>query len=213
MADDYAQTLMMLIQDYWWIGAIAILLIVILYFFKQQPKNQLKAVNRAEIERQLFINRMSFNDSPYKFMEVAGKKKYRIQKFQASEKDGVKVFEFVMKPLMLGIVPIGKPYGYIFKADHFEYDNAKPNTIMLKPGITTWSRLGVFFDNTFSKDNITFFSRDYSAQTDLENTLSMTYSAAQEQSVIDPNRAHATLDRHLEIERIKEERKKQQLGT
>ena len=213
MAEDYFKTIIDILSQYWWAIAIAVIVLIVLMLWKRQPKDTLKPVNRSEIERQLFIKRMEFNNTPYKTIDVWGKRKYRILKFQGSVKDDIKIFEFVLKPLLYGVLPYGKENGYVFRAEHFTFDTAEPETMYLKNGVTAWYRLGIFYDNSFSNDNITYFKRDFNAQTDWENLSSQYYASSQEASVVDPDRAHATLGAHLEIERIKEERKKQQLGS
>jgi hypothetical protein len=193
--------------------AAGVIVLIVLYFLKNRPKTGLKPINRNEIERENFIRRMEFNDTPYKWIEMNGKKKYRILKLQPSEKDTISVFEFVLKPVLYGLFAYGKSNAYVFNAANFKFYTAKQDTIFLNNGVTAWNYGGIFYDNSFSNDFISYFKRTYTALTDWENLSSQYYASSQEASVVDPDRAHATLGAHLEIERIKEERKKQQLGS
>lgn len=215
---DELENIIQIAQENWLIISLVIVGFIALYVWRNyKPKSQVKPVKRSEIERDQFLKRMSFNDTNFKNLWVNNKPKYRIRKFQASTyKDGqndIRVFELVMKPLKFGLLPIGKEEGYTVRAENLSEHDTKPNDLVLKLGSTFWYRQGVYMDNSFSKNLIAWFVREYSAQTDLENLSSVYYASAQEQSVIDPDRGHMTLSDHLEIEKIKEQKRKLQMGV
>lgn len=214
MADDYLQSIMSVLDQYGLYIAAGVIVLLVLYFLGKRPKSALKPVNRNEIERENFIRRMEFNDTPYKWIEVLGKKKYKVLKLQPSEKETDLIYELVLKPVLYGLFAYGKPNAYVFNVTNFKFYTNKPDTIFLNNGVTCWNYGGIFYDNSFTNDNIKYFKRSYNGQTDWEELSSSYYASSQEASVVsDPNRAHDTLGAHLEIERIKEERKKQQLGS
>ena len=214
MADMY-QDIGTLVSTYWYVFAILGGFIFVAYIlFKSSSSKTPKPVQRSVVERQNFLDRMKFNKSDtYKKIEVNGKYRYQIEKIQASTHEGEQVLEMVLKPLVFGLLAIGKEDGYVFKGVNFTYDTGKPSVLTMGLGVTAWKREGLYYDNTLNKKQIEYFSREYSAQTDMETLSSEYYAMGQENSVIDPTRAHATLSEHLNIERIKEERKKQQLGS
>lgn len=185
---------------------------VILRIISQQKSNKpLKPVERSEVERKKFLDRMSFNDSRFKWLKREGKKVFQIEKLQASTYKETKVFEMVLKRVYFNILPFGRSEGYVFKADSIEYDASDQKSLSLLRDVSAWLRLGIYIDNSFNANEIKFFNRDYAAQTDFEDLSSVYYATAQEQSVINPDRGHSTLTDHLEIEKIKEQRRKNQL--
>lgn len=196
---------------------VAIAIYAAIFIYKNyKTTDKIKPVKRSEIERDNFIKRMSFNDNTYKNLVVNGKPKYRIKKIQAStyevDKATIKIMEMVLQPLHFRFLPFGKVNGYVFNGDNVKRSETNQNNLDLKLGTTTWLQNGVFMDNSFPKEVITYFKRDYVAFTDFENLSSVYYASAQEQSVIEPNRGHATLSDHLEIENTKEQRRKMQMG-
>jgi hypothetical protein len=194
------------------LGIVILALVGIVIFFRPQKK-QLKPVKRSEIERKEFIRRMKLNDSPFETLRQNDKNKYRILKFQASTKAEMPVYELVVKTLIGGILPYGDEIPMILSKDSVDYDLAEPKFLVLKNGSTLWYRMGIFVDNRLGDELIKYFVREYTVQTDWEDLSSIYYAKSQEQAVIDAERAHKTLSDHLEIERIKEERKKLQLGA
>lgn len=213
-----------MIMRYWWallIGGGAVL-VYYLFIFNNKGKPALKAINRGEVERKNFIRRMGFNKSKFKLLLQDGTPRLWISHFQASEfktkdKDTPqKVFELIaQKPtFILGIrLPfMSRPEPYIFNADNIILDTARPTELNLRLGITLWEKLGVFYDNTLTETAIETFTRQFNAQTDYENISAEFYAAAQEESVINHDRAHMTLSDHLTLEQINAKKRTAELG-
>lgn len=225
------------LTSYWWIIPIAALAYLAYRWWKGAKEHPLKPVIRAEVERAAFLERMQQNvATDYDWFVQAGKRRLFISRFQASifpekkrefrkEQDGsqkivwtdtgkdIRTFEFVgKKPLLpqLGFF-FGRVEGFVVLADNCYIDPARPREIVFKSGKTMWKKTGIFYDNDMNPNMVEYFSRNFTAQTDYDNLLSEYYAASQEESVIDREHGHETLSDHLEIERIKEERRKKQL--
>lgn len=117
------------------------------------------------------------------------------------------------KPLPFGL-GLGKPEGYIFKKDNLSIDPAWPMDVVLTRGKTAWRGADwIFYDNDIPHQAAAAHVREFMAQTDLENYSADVYAIMQELSVVRPEFAHATLTDTLEIEKKREERRKQTLMT
>jgi hypothetical protein len=177
---------------------------------------------------------MDFNDSiKFKWLSIEnGKRFLAIEKFRPQlvevkeprpEGKNVKyetvrseqIFEMVVKKPIFRQVPIfiSKKMPLVLMASNVSVSTIRPDILNLKLGVTAWYDMGVFFDSSIPSSVQSDFVREFVAKTDFENLTSQYYATAQEQSVIEPNRGHQTLSDHLEIEKVKEERKKMLLGT
>jgi len=168
-----------------------------------------KPINRSEIERMKFIERMKHNPShSFKWLLNGNKRIGKITHYRTFQTNPshVLVAEIVVKPCMMWkiINPFAKSQAFMINMneDSVILDNDK--IVVHKYNYFDYY-FGVYYDLTIPTEHMKIIKNDNVIRTDLNELASVYYCKSQEQSTFDPIRAHqlALEEKKLEIELAK----------
>ena len=230
------------IQD--WIGshwtyiAIAGLLGYFIYTFFFKDKKHWKQVNRAEVERKNFINRMKNNYSSYNYLYRGPKLIGRVDKMrmtivpefddkgnplisknikpeEAKEKS---VMEMVITPIFLSLGPVKIPALWEKKMCIMSGINSMTRDTVLKElivleTVTYDYYLGIYYDRDYKEKIVPYIVADSQFRTDWDKMSEVYYGKSQEQATFDPDRALEVHKKQIELEIAKEQRAKAITGN
>ena len=199
------------------------------YFLKISSKPRLKPVDRSEIERMKFIERLKVNDSNYKTLWRGNKKFAKILKMSAleipvfesikkkkdpkkEEKRGkpqyeivqtgtAKIIQLVVKPFMFKFLPITNPFSKDM-AIQLKIDDLifDQDSIIMPSYCYLDFYFGIYYDKTNEPIHTSYIKRDNVMRTDLNTLASIYFAKSQEQATFDPEHAHALALKEKEIQ-------------
>jgi hypothetical protein len=188
------------------------------FFIKSGPGKKLKPLDRSEVERRKFIQRMKMNESMqwkwfFKGSQLLGKIRYLKPttleiKGNPSTKN-VDILEMVVTPPLFGRFKIASLFAkdicLQIDKNHCELETDNTNEIKINQAVTFDNIFGIFYDRTLETELNEHIKNDAIFRTDLENLASVYYVKAQEQSTFDPDYAHqmAMKEKELDIEMAK----------
>lgn len=192
----------------------------IIYRFVIVRRRSVKIIDRSEVERIKFIERMKANKTeiPINFYRgsvnyglITHYKEYDTIKGRPNKKDKnkeepemIKISQMVVKPTLFGKFP--NPFA---KSKCFQI-----KTSLIKKGTTKWHLpiyqtldfyFGIYYDDSNEETHTRIIKKDNIIRTDLNNVASIYFVKSQEQSTFDPIHAHkmALREKELEIELAK----------
>jgi len=217
-------------DNIFYIVIIGLAVYVIMQYFKISSKKLNKPINRSEIERQKFIERMKHNNNqtPYKWLyrDKAVVGKILLYREYMTNPTGYKIAEAVVKPKLFWRFtnPFAKSQAFMVNLGKIKPDidlgeNGKiesgqsyDKTIITdldKMIIPQWISFdyyfGIYYDMTIPEEHMKIIKNDNLIRTDLNELASVYYCKSQEQSTFDPIRAHqmALEEKRIELELAK----------
>lgn len=181
----------------------------IYYLFRVRSTS--KILNRSDIERLKFIERMKHNriDKPM-FLKKGKNTLGLITHFKQfpievpsnpdpKKKKLVVINQMIVRSMFLGKIPIGKPQA-------FQIGNSEMNirglVAEIKPHVFLDYYFGIYYDEETQPHHTQLIKNDNIMRTDLNSVASIYFVKSQEQSTYDPNFAHqmAMKEKELQIE-------------
>lgn len=177
-------------------------------YFRIKGKSITRPINRSEIERQRFIERMLPNINNEEWLYRG---KYNLGKITRSKVSILKgnptdvtIKECVVKPMLFWKLtnPFAKEKVFQINTKEVIFDG---NKIIVPEWISFDYYFGIYYDLTIPKEHMEIIKNDNLIRTDLNELASVYYCKSQEQSTFDPIRAHqmALEEKRLEIELAK----------
>jgi len=173
-------------------------------------KKTYKVLNRSEVERLKFIERMSQNKVIKPMFLYKGKKMLgritHLKEFAYKgnpKGDNILIDQFVVKPILFGKIPNPFTKSRVFQigVDSMDISNFK---FVIKPYTYLDYYFGVYYDED-TKAHTEIIKNDNVIRTDLNQLASIYFVKSQEQSTYDPVHAHALAlkEKELQIELAK----------
>jgi hypothetical protein len=191
---------------------------VIYEFFIKGEKKAPKPLDRSEVERKKFIERMKMNKAlDFKWFfrgnQLIGKILYLKPTFieiKKSEPQKLDILEMVVQPSLSSRLKLTNPLAkelciQINKKNTDCGLNSFTNEIRIVEQITFDNLFGIFYDRTLETELAEHIKNDNIFRSDLENLASIYYVKSQEQSTFDPQYAHemALKEKELQVELAK----------
>jgi len=199
-----------------WLVAAGVIGYIILTYLRVGTRTKIKPINRAEIERIKFIERMKHNKSKaFNWLRHGNRLIGRIDALDvvslpikgnpAPEK---KVIRLLIKPTLTSKLPIVNPLAktqaFQLGLDNIDTDIGGKNIIVPK-WLTFDYYFGIYYDMGSEESHIKLIKEDNLFRSDLNQLASIYYAKSQEQSTFDPEKAHqlAMKEKELQIEMAK----------
>lgn len=194
------------------------ILYVILNYLKFGTRSKIKPVNRAEVERIEFINRMKENKPEvYKYLKrgdsmlgkVIGMRVLKVEKNPHGE---ATLCQMIVKPTIWKTAianPLGKTRCFSVNTDKIEQLDSVRGVIQLPATMSFDYLLGIYYDGGTEKIHTDLIKSDNLFRTDLNQLASIYFAKSQEQSTFDPDKAHALAmkEKEIQIEMMKRQGK------
>lgn len=194
-----------------------VIIYVVLNYLKFGMKTKIKPLNRSEVERIEFINRMKENKpNVYKILRRGNHILGKIQSMRIIniEKNPTptQLCQMVIKPTIWKtniMNPLAKSVCFSINTNKIqELDRAKGSVEL--PATMTFDYLfGIYYDGSTENVQTDFIKHDNLFRSDLNQLASIYYAKSQEQSTFDPDKAHALAmkEKELQIEMAKKQGK------
>ncbi len=207
----------------------------IIYNFLKVGKRKLKVVDRKEIERVNFIERMRFNpsakyrwlykgyeqlgfgtDLEYRGVVLLGKITHYLESVVKSSKD-TRIITLIVKPALIKSLGITNPFK---KSQIIQFENdmnvciKDKDNIYVSSDVGITNYLGIYHQIGEKEKKMIDNIRDSDIrQTDIDMMASVYFVKSQEQATFDPNYAHqmAMREKELQIELAKRKGKSETL--
>jgi len=182
------------------------------FFWKSDEKKPPKPIDRREVERKNFIERMELNPSiSYKWFlkgaNIIGKIMFLKETTIEGNPEKHNVIEMVIKPALLSKFKIENPFAkemcVMIDKKNTDYEKiAFSNELSITDRVTFDNVHGIFYDRSMETELAEHIKNDAIFRTDLEQLAAIYYVASQEQSTFDPQYAHemAMKEKELQIE-------------
>lgn len=171
-----------------------------------------KPLNRSEVERMKFIERMKLNKTDRWTHIKHGKKTvgkilaYRELTIKGNPKEDKKIIQMIFKPMLISKIanPFGKTQAMQLDAKNIGRD-VGGKAVLIPRWLTLDYYLGIYYDLASEQTHTNLIKNDNLFRTDMNQLASIYFAKSQEQSTFDPAHAHqlAMKEKELQIEMSK----------
>lgn len=215
MANPIEIALGFLVRNFIFIVPICVIAYLVYRYLTVTRKAKLKPLDRSEVERLRFIERMKYNKpSIYKWFKrgeiYLGKIEYARNFTTGNPTKDLEVTQLVVRPLLLNIGRIRlsniftKLQCFQIATKHIQKDLGD-ETLFVDDWIHFDKYFGVYYDGSQERDHTNIIKEDNILRTDLNELASIYFVKAQEQSTYNPDYAHrlALEQKKIEVELAK----------
>lgn len=202
---DVFEPVLVFLHKNWLLVVLGIICFVFISdWLKKLSKPKFKVIDRAEIEKNKFIERNKLNTTIFKFLWRKDELLGRIKTMRPDEIDGKKALEFVIQRVLnfrffkINNV-FSKLYCLIIYDDPEIIKDFEHRYIELPQTKSFTQYLGIYYD-TIDQEKLLNYVKVYQLTTDLESMASIYYKHSQDQSTFNPEFAHEVLMKQQEIE-------------
>lgn len=195
-----------------WFMIGGVILWAVLNYLKVSTKFKPKPLNRSEVERMKFIERMKHNKvSKWKYITHGTKRvgkilAYREFTIKANPKPDKKIIQMIFKPMLIFKLsnPFAKTQAMQLDAQFIDLDMGG-KALIIPRWLTLDYYLGIYYDLASEREHTELIKQDNLFRTDMNQLASIYFAKSQEQSTFDPAHAHqlAMKEKELQIEMSK----------
>ena len=184
----------------------------ILTYLTVKGRSKIKPIDRADIERKLFIERMKLNAEPtkhFKFFRRGKKVIGKITHYASGKIEGFKdnphpTTKLLVKPVWTPLkIPFGKTICIVVDNGQLvsKQEKGHKEGFMSVPAHTHFDNsFGIYYNKEDEMKNRTAIIHDGILRQDLNNLASVYFAKSQEQATFDPDHAHQLAMREKEIQ-------------
>lgn len=203
------QVMKFVFDNIWLIVGFGIVIYFIHEYFSFKRRTSFKTINRSEIERKEFIDRMKYNISPYKWLykgkEVIGKISNYTEELTKGNPKDLKTISLVFRPMLIKRpIKISNPFAKM-QPLKIEKNNEiivqVDKDLVLNETIELSKYSGFYYSIGKNEPIICENIRNLETfKTDLNSVASIYFVKSQEQSTFDPNMAHDVVMKEKELQ-------------
>ncbi len=179
-------------------------------YLRIKSKVNIKPINRADIERQAFLDRMIHNENKTSHFKTLKRGKHAIGKITHYTEAQIKgnphnrtIAKMVLKPLRTPLqIPFGRSSCFIIDKDILiNRQDSKGQGYIQVPASTHFdAEFGIYYNKEHELTNRVAIINDGVLKQDLNNLASVYFAKSQQQATFDPEHAHQLAMREKEIQ-------------